>query len=144
MPLPSLKHYNYDDLDGSCGCALCNHYRHAVKAYEAYIQGKSSHVWSCTCAECKTRMKIYEEVLLSSLKRETYSELSFLCENHPDKGPFLAWVWRATQYPDGHRRTFSRAWWLDRGAKVPLGWWLRKWKMLSGVDIINDLMKKGP
>lgn len=144
MLLPSLKHYNYDILDGDCQCSLCEHWRKSVHEYGNFIADTPSHAWSCTCVTCRKKMKVYDRVLVASLKRETYSELSYLVENHPEKGPFLAWVWRATQYPDGNRKTFSHSWWLDRGAKVTLGWWLRKWKMLSGVDIITDLIKKEP
>lgn len=141
MTLPTLKHYNYDDLDTDCHCTLCVQWRQSLSSYRDYMQDRPVHIWSCTCVPCKTRMRLYEEVLITSIKRETYSELSYLVEKHAEKGPFLAWVWRSTQY-DGNRKTFSRAWWADRGAKITLGWWLKKWKMLSGVDIIADLTKK--
>lgn len=141
MQQPSLYHYNYDDLDENCQCSLCVPWRDALNAYKEYMEGKPVHVWACTCKVCKTRMNLYEEVLVRSIKRETFSELTFLVEKHPEKGPFLAWVWRSTQY-EGPRKTFSRKWWLDRGAKITLGWWTRKWRMLSGVDMVADLTKK--
>lgn len=132
--LPSLNHYNYDNLDGSCNCALCKDWRDCTDAYTSHLEKEPAHVWQCDCHTCKEKTKAYNALLCASMKRDTYSELSFITDAHPDKGPFLAWVWRATQYK-GRKKTFSQGWWLDQGQKVPMFWWLSKWKMLSGVDL---------
>ncbi|MDE3023404.1 MAG: hypothetical protein KGI54_16400 [Pseudomonadota bacterium] len=81
--------------------------------------------------------------MIAGIKRDTYSELSFLTQDHPEIGPFLAWVWRTTQKEEDKTKIFNRIWWLNQGATVTLGWWLDKWLMLSGVDMYEKPAESG-
>ena len=132
---PSLNHFNYDDLDEHCHCGLCETERRTGSAYARFIEIRRQHPWTCQCESCKTRNSLYEDFLIAGIKRDTFCELSFLVQDHPERGPFLAWVWRATQMTDSKSKTFSKIWWLNQGMTATLGWWLDKWKMLSGVDL---------
>lgn len=142
MTLPSLNHYNYDDLSEKCSCALCVAERDAAKEYADFINAHELHIWTCQCSQCKERNALYENLLLATSKRDTYSELSYLVQKHPERGPFLAWVWRTTQHLNTTKKTFSRNWWVNRGMVTTLGWWFRKWKMVSGVDLLETLDKQ--
>lgn len=141
MTLPSLNHFNYDELDQHCHCPLCEAERDAATIYTNFTDIHELHIWTCQCKECKQRGKLYEDLLLATVKRDTYSELSYLVQKHPEKGPFLAWVWRTTQHLNTQKKTFSRNWWINRGIVTTLGWWFRKWHMVSGVDLLADLDK---
>lgn len=142
MSLPSLNHYNYDDLSENCTCTLCTTEKEAAVAYADFIKTHDLHIWTCQCEQCKDRGLLYEDLLLATSKRDTYSELSYLVQRHPEKGPFLAWVWRTTQHLNTQKKTFSRNWWINRGMVTTLGWWFRKWKMVSGIDLLETLDKQ--
>ena len=141
--LPKLNHFNYDELDVNCNCGLCSAERRTGAEYSKFLCDNVQHSWTCQCETCKIRNKLYENYLIAGIKRDTFSELSYLTQDHTERGPFLAWVWRATQKEDSTTsKTFSRTWWLNQGMIATLGWWLDKWKMLSGVDLYEKEIKR--
>lgn len=122
-----VEHFNYDEVDASCRCALCKTRLRMLDALEAartFIE--KSEVLSSSEVRRQVRKNlegVQREFLRESTKRDVYSELSFLVRNKKWKQEFLGWVARVVQKTDWK----SAGWWTHEVGETPLYWWFERW-----------------
>jgi hypothetical protein len=123
-PLPPQNHFNYDDIDVFCRCALCTEYYRATGEFSFHTKLTVGHKWHCKCFMCSQRREAHIESLAAGSRRDLYSELSYLTHGHPYANRFLYWILQLIRDPCYK----SDAWWATHSPKKPLNAWMNEWQ----------------
>ncbi len=133
-PAPPADHYNYDELAGDavtpkCLCCLCLNWDKALaetKAIEA--TGESDgHPPYCLCDPCKILRAARIKMTAEGVRRDAYSELSFITRNKAWRKEFLVWFF--TGLKTSKRRDSYFAFKFDR---ITLGEHVERWAIETG------------
>jgi hypothetical protein len=127
-PDPPFEHYNYDVLEGrdinhpACQCFLCREWFAKSDAFKASELACEGHKNRCRCDDCKVRHKVRLAMIAAGMRRDIYSELSFLTKNETWRDEILAWFLnfiKTTNKKD--------SWFALKAEGHPLNYWLQKW-----------------
>lgn len=120
---PPIVHFNYDDLDENCHCALCSEYRSTVAHYIQRRRDTRKHSAECDCFMCVSKQAAILEMRVASNKRDIYSELSYLTSAHRLGAEFLRWVY-ARMTDESFR---GPEWWANDSMRLSLRAWMDEW-----------------
>jgi hypothetical protein len=127
-PDPSFEHYNFDVLQGAdpkippCKCFLCREWFAKSDEYKAAELVCEGHNNRCRCADCKLRHKARLAMIAAGMRRDIYSELSFLVKNESYRDEILTWF--LTFLKTTNRKD---SWFALKTEGFPLDYWLQKW-----------------
>lgn len=127
-PDPSFNHSNWDQIDGrdptvpACGCFLCKDW--FLKSAQFWEQEGvcKDHNNLCRCSKCLVRIKVRTAMIAAGMKRDIYSELSFLTKNENYRDEVLSWFLNFI-------KTCNKkdTWWAFKTEGFPLDYWLQRW-----------------
>lgn len=121
---PPTVHFNYDDLDEKCHCALCSEYRSTLAHYIRRRKDTKGHSATCDCFMCVSKQAAILEMRVASNKRDIYCELSYLTNQHRLGSQFLRWV-----YAKMTDEKFRGAdWWANSSMQLTLRNWMDQWQ----------------
>jgi len=129
-PDPSFEHSNWDIIDGrdptipACQCFLCADWWSKSDAFKAVELVCETHPGNCRCRECKklNRHQVRTAMIAAGMRRDIYSELSFLVRNEVFRDEILAWFLNFVK-----TTTKKDSWFALKAENYTLDYWLQKW-----------------
>lgn len=125
-PNPNDEHFNYDELDACCPCALCGAYRQAKIDLESAMVDAGGLSWKGMCPRAKHRRRAHIHMLAVSNMRDLYCEMSYLTHTKRDGAEMMTWLL-------GKLRSRKESWWANHSAKKTLGAWIVEWAVEKGL-----------
>jgi hypothetical protein len=124
---PPFEHYNYDALEDYCGCFLCRdvEYQMAI-VRKLEPDPEITHDMNCPCSNCKHVRKEKSALTAYSIRRDCYSELSYLVRNKKWRNEFLIWFLAILLSPQ------SQSYWSAVVDSLPLSHWIERWAGETG------------
>lgn len=122
---PGYAHFNYDLIDGTCKCTLCNDVRKAREEMDVTATRRIGQTYGSSSKENMAWRAAISRHAAASNRREIYSEICFLLtwEKMPWRDQCLDWL-----YDIAFRRAFAvDYWWVQCGEERPLGIWVEEW-----------------
>lgn len=110
---PGQDHYNYDLLH-DCPCRLCSGYR--------VLEASAKRRRASGGPACDIPF------IAQSMRRDTYSELTYVVRDRAWAAEFLAWVLAILD----DRGCKDDHWWAIRAQERSLGQWIEDWAVASG------------
>jgi hypothetical protein len=127
-PNPPFTHYNYDELEDYCCCFLCQDVTLQIAIVRKLEPDpENTHDMTCSCGNCKQARKEKTALTAYSVRRDCYSELSYLTRNKKWRDEFLTWFLNTLILTE-----HAQSYWSASVDSMPLSHWIEKWAIETG------------
>lgn len=122
---PGYNHFNYDLIEGSCKCRLCEDVRKFRNEVDVAAPKREGQTYGSASTENMAWRSAISRHVAASNRREVYSEICFLLtwENMPWKKRCLDWLFDIA-FSGPYAVDY---WWVQCGEERPLGIWIEEW-----------------